>query len=140
MTVGIVLLTHCPLAGGLLRVAADLLGSYPDGVEILEVVNDTPCDILITEGLRCLAEVDQGEGVLILTDLFGATPANVAKELLAQHPQARVLTGLNLPMLLRALNYAHLALDEVTEKACAGGRDGVRLCAAATPSPVSCRG
>jgi mannose PTS system EIIA component len=135
MTVGILLLTHCPLAGGLLRVAADVLGSYPVGVEILEVINDTPCDKLIAEGLRCIAQVEQGDGVLLLTDLFGATPANVAKELLAHHAQLRVITGLNLPMLLRALNYAHLDLDAVTEKAAAGGRDGVRLCA---PQSLSC--
>ena len=130
MTVGIVLITHCPLAGGLLRVAADVLGTYPGNVETLEVINDTPCETLIVEGLRCIAEVDQGAGVLILTDLLGATPANVALRLLEQREQVRVLTGVNLPMLLRALNYAHLTLDAVTEKANAGGRDGVRLCAA----------
>ncbi|MBV5310059.1 PTS sugar transporter subunit IIA [Chromatium okenii] len=132
MTVGIVLITHCPLAGGLLRVAADVLGTYPSNVETVEVINDTPCETLIAEGLRCLTEVDQGDGVLILTDLFGATPANVALQLLAQREQVRVLTGINLPMLLRALNYAHLTLDAVSEKACAGGRDGVRLCATTT--------
>ncbi|MBK1693489.1 PTS fructose transporter subunit IIA [Chromatium weissei] len=129
MTVGIVLITHCPLAGGLLRVAADVLGTYPSNVEMLEVINDTPCETLIAEGLRCMTEVDQGDGVLILTDLFGATPANVALRLLEQREHVRVLTGINLPMLLRALNYAHLTLDAVSEKACAGGREGVRLCA-----------
>jgi PTS system ascorbate-specific IIA component len=130
MSVGLLLITHSPLAGNLLRVATDILGACPPGVEALEVINDTPCEELIAEGLLRAARLDQGDGVLILTDLFGSTPANVAMVLLERCAQARVLAGVNLPMLLRALNYASQDLDVVAEKAMQGGRDGVRLCSA----------
>lgn len=128
MSVGILLLTHRPFAADLLRIASDILGGRPADTEVLEVVNDTPREWLIAESLRLADHLDVGDGVLVLTDLFGATPANVALKLCAQRPRTRVLAGLNLPMLLRALNYAELDLDTVTDKALEGGRDGVRVC------------
>ena len=131
MSVGLLLITHRPLAGDLLGVATEILGSRPPGIEVLEVINDTPCEDLVAAGLRCAVRLDQGDGVLILTDLFGATPANVALVLLERLERARVLAGVNLPMLLRALNYAALDLETVAEKAAQGARDGIRLCVAA---------
>ncbi len=128
MSVGLLLITHRPLAGDLLRVATDILGACPPGIEALDVINDTPREDLVAEALRHAARLDQGDGVLVLTDLFGATPANVAMVLLERRDQVRVLAGVNLPMLLRALNYAALDLDKVADKAMHGGRDGVRLC------------
>lgn len=128
MSVGVLLITHSPLAGDLLRIAGEILGTVPAGVEGIEVVNDTPREDLIEECLRCLDRLDEGDGVLILSDLFGSTPSNVAKSLLERRPNVRVLTGVNVPMLLRTLNYAALDLDSVAEKALEGGRDGVRLC------------
>lgn len=128
MNIGLLLMTHRPLARDLLRVATEILGTCPRGIEVLEVINDTPCEKLLAEGLRCVARLDQGAGVLILTDLYGATPSNVALALVAQREQTRMLAGVNLPMLLRALNYAMLDLDTVTAKALAGGRDGICLC------------
>lgn len=128
MSVGVLIMTHRPLAGDLLQIASEILGGPPPGVEALEVINDTPRERLIVDALGGVARLDQGDGVLLLTDLYGATPANVAVALLDQQPQLRVLAGVNLPMLLRALNYAHLELDAVVEKALQGGRDGVRVC------------
>ncbi len=128
MTVGLLLITHCPLAGNLLDVATEILGACPPGVETLEVINDTPCERLIAEALHCVERLEQGDGVLVLTDLYGSTPANVAMALLEHRAGLRVLSGLNLPMLLRALNYAALSLDTVADKAMQGGQDGVRLC------------
>lgn len=129
MSVGLLLIAHRPLAGDLLCVATEILGVSPPGIEALEVINDTPCEDLVAEGLLRAARLDQGDGVLVLTDLYGSTPANVAMVLLQRREQVRVLAGVNLPMLLRALNYATLDLDGVAEKALQGGRDGVRLCA-----------
>nr|WP_206171455.1 PTS fructose transporter subunit IIA [Thiorhodococcus mannitoliphagus] len=122
------ILTHSPLAGDLLRIASDILGGRPANAEILEVVNDTPCESLVDQSLRLADHLDQGDGVLILTDVYGATPANVALTLNERHPRSRVLAGVNLPMLLRALNYAQLDLDTVVDRALEGGRNGVRLC------------
>ncbi|EXJ16388.1 PTS sugar transporter subunit IIA [Imhoffiella purpurea] len=128
MSVGLLIITHRPLAGDLLRIAGEILGGSPPGVEAFEVVNDTPCEQLVAEGLRRIDRLEQGDGVLVLTDLFGSTPANVATSLQNLRANVRVLTGVNLPMLLRTLNYAALDLETVAEKALQGGRDGVRLC------------
>lgn len=131
MSVGLLLITHRPLAGDLLAVAIEILGSRPPGIEALDVINDSPCEDLVAAALGCAARLDQGDGVLILTDLFGATPANVALVLLERLERARVLAGVNLPMLLRALNYAALDLETVAEKAAQGAHDSIRLCVAA---------
>jgi mannose PTS system EIIA component len=128
VSVGILLVTHRPLAGDLLRIAAEILGRTPPGVACCEVINDTPPDEILTRCRHLAATIDQGEGVLVLTDLYGATPSNVAQALADSRARARVVSGLNLPMLLRTLNYAALDLDSLVEKALSGGRDGVRPC------------
>ena len=69
-----------------------------------------------------------GSGVLVLTDLYGATPCNIASSLL-KHPDVRLISGVNLAMVLRILNYSTLSLDEMAAKAIEGGKDGVILCA-----------
>ena len=129
MSVGLLMITHRPFGADLLRVATAILGGRPPGVEAMDVVNDVPCEILTTQASERLDRLDAGQGVLILTDLYGSTPANVSVSLLAIHERLRVIAGLNLPMLLRALTYASLDLDAVAEKALQGGRDGVVLCA-----------
>lgn len=122
------MITHQPFGADLLRVATAILGGRPPGVEAMEVVNDVPCEVLTAEAAERIERLDAGAGVLILTDLYGSTPANVAVSMLAIHECSRVIAGLNLPMLLRALTYASLDLDDVAEKALQGGRDGVLLC------------
>ena len=129
MSIGLLLITHRPLGADLLRVATAIFGTCPTRAEALEVENDSPGDIVRAEAERLAASLDTGDGVLVLTDIYGATPARVAATLLAR-PGRRLLAGVNLPMVVRALNYAGLDLDTVAERALAGGRDGVRSCCA----------
>ena len=68
--------------------------------------------------------LDHGAGVLILTDLYGATPSNIAHRLVEENKTV-VVTGLNLSMLMRVLNYPNLSLEELVDKACRGGGEGV---------------
>ncbi len=128
MSVTLLMITHQPFGADLLRVATAILGARPQGVEAMEIVNDVSCEILIADATQRLERLDEGDGVLVMTDLYGSTPANVAVALLAQHERLRVIAGLNLPMLLRAITYASLDLDGVADKALQGGRDGVLLC------------
>ncbi|MBK1643492.1 PTS fructose transporter subunit IIA [Thiocapsa imhoffii] len=128
MSVGLLLITHQPFGGDLLRIATSILGALPPGIAAMEVVNDVPCDCLLAEAREHLRHLDTGSGVLVMTDLFGATPANVAVTLLSHEERVQVLAGLNLPMLLRAWTYCSSDLDTVTEKALQGGRDGVLRC------------
>jgi PTS system ascorbate-specific IIA component len=122
------MITHQPFGDDLLRVATSILGSTPPGVEAMGVVNDTSPEAILQDADARLARLDKGDGVLILTDIYGSTPANIAVAMLATHERLRVVAGLNLPMLLRALTYASLDLDAVADKALQGGRDGVVLC------------
>jgi len=72
-----------------------------------------------------LRKVDGGHGVLVLTDLYGATPSNIAAKLARLGTPVRRVSALSLPMLLRVMNYADLPLDELPAIAAAGARNGV---------------
>jgi len=75
-----------------------------------------------------LASVNDGSGVLVLTDMYGSTPSNIANSF-KQQTDIQVIAGVNLPMFIRILNYPDLSLSEMTEKALSGGHDGIILCA-----------
>lgn len=84
---------------------------------------DDPKDLLPL-ARQLLALVDKGEGVLILTDIYGATPSNLAAKLL-DSGRVEGLAGVNLPMLLRAISYRDKGMDTLLARATGGGRDGV---------------
>ncbi|MEW6647726.1 MAG: PTS fructose transporter subunit IIA [Pseudomonadota bacterium] len=126
--VGVLLITHDPL-GHVLRSTADaILGHCPLPVQVLTVPLDSDPDLTAAEARRLATALDRGAGVLVLTDLYGSTPGNIACRLL-EWEQVRVVSGVNLPMLLKVCNYHTLALDELAEKAATGGRNGIMLCA-----------
>ncbi|MGE5152800.1 MAG: PTS sugar transporter subunit IIA [Bdellovibrio bacteriovorus] len=129
MSVGVLLITHGSLGSELLRIATGIFGTCPTRADALEVENDAPCDPLLEEAQRRVNGLDEGDGVLVLTDFYGSTPANLAVDLGQRHPRVRVLAGVNLPMLVRALSYASLDLDQTADKALQGGREGVLRCA-----------
>jgi len=109
-----------------------MLGSCPLAAIALSVtVQDDP-DRLRDEARRCAERLDDGSGVLVLTDLFGSTPANIANALKGRE-RVRVLAGVNLPMVVRVLNYAGLELPSLAEKALSGGHDGVMNCPGGAP-------
>lgn len=128
MTVGVLLVTHRALGRDLIAIATRIYGTCPAPLDCLEVPYEASGTQMIAEGERLADALDQGDGVLVLTDLYGSTPANLAVALIPRHPRLRVLSGVNLPMLVRALNYCALDLEQVAEKALTGGRDGVILC------------
>ena len=80
----------------------------------------------VARALRMREQLDTEAGVLVLSDLAGSTPGNVA-ERVARQGRVRVVTGINLPMLMRVFNYPGLDLDALARKALEGGRDGVSL-------------
>jgi len=125
--VGALLITHDPL-GHVLRSTADaILGHCPLPLEVLTVPLDSDPEQTAAEARRLATALDKGAGVLVLTDLYGSTPGNIACRLL-EWPQVRVVSGINLPMLLKVCNYYMLPLDELAAKAASGGRDGIMLC------------
>ncbi len=127
MTVGLLIVTHNRIGSELLDTATNMLGICPLATLVLPVTPDTDPDRTCAAARRMVRDLDQGEGVLILTDVYGSTPSNIASRL-REHERVRVVAGVNLPMLIRILNYPRLELDELAEKALSGGRDGVLLC------------
>ena len=82
---------------------------------------------LLEQARRTCEKLDQGDGVLVLTDMFGSTPSNIANRLLGEST-IQVVAGINLPMLVRVLNYPSLNLHKMVNKALSGGHDGILLC------------
>ncbi len=133
MSVGLLLITHHELGKALLNTAVGTLGHNPFCSATLSVARELEPEVFNARATRLVNEIDSGDGVLVLTDMYGSTPGNIACCLRNDHRIA-VVAGVNLPMLLRIFNYAQLDLDELTEKALSGGRDGVIHCPNRCPS------
>lgn len=120
--VGILLITHNGLGDSLIDCIRHVMGSVPSHVKALSVLaSDDP--ILKEEEARALvAQLDEGQGVLILSDVYGATPCNIAQRLnVPGHVEG--VAGVNLPMLMRVACYANKPLDEQVQRALDGGRE-----------------
>jgi PTS system ascorbate-specific IIA component len=91
----------------------------------MDVAPDADIGSAVEQAGVLLREVDRGQGVLVLTDVIGATPGNVATQL-AQPGRVAVVSGVNMPMLLRSLCYGDSSLEELVAKATAGGVNGVQ--------------
>ena len=125
MAVGILLVTHPGIGPALIAVATRLLRQLPLKTEAFEMPFDADPDALLPAASAALRRVDDGQGVLVLTDLYGATPSNLAAQLARLGTPVRRVSALNLPMLLRVMNYSELDLDELPAVAAAGARNGV---------------
>ena len=122
--IGLFLITHGSLGEALIQCACHVLNRRPQQIIQLGVTaQDDPLDVMPL-AREMLKLVDSGAGVLILTDIFGATPSNIALKLL-QPRQVEGIAGVNLPMLLRALNYREKNMTTLLTKTIGGGRDGV---------------
>ena len=124
MKVGILLITHDRIGTVMLRTAIDVLGICPLSTSTLAASPGCDPERILQDARQAAQALDSGDGVLVLTDLYGATPSNIACQLHSSH-EVRVVAGLNLPMLIRVLNYPDLDLEELRLKALSGGRDGV---------------
>jgi PTS system ascorbate-specific IIA component len=126
--VGLLIIAHAPLASALAQCASHVYACDPARVEdklrILDVPAGADVAVTVARARELLAEIDDGNGVLVLTDAFGATPGNVATQL-SSPPRVSVVAGVNLPMLLRTLCYRDGKLADTVEKAIAGGTQGV---------------
>ena len=125
MSVGILLLTHSGLGTALIAAAHGVVGSLPLRVQAVEFANGDDVDGYAHRAAKQMRELDTGAGVLLLTDLYGSTPSNVAARLTTQGTTVRRVAGINLPMLLRVLNYADQSLPELALTAASGARNGV---------------
>ena len=127
MSVGVLLVTHGKLGHFMLDCMRDMIGSLPLVVDVLEVRRVQSHQVLIKQGSKMIERLDSGDGVLMMTDAFGSTPSNIANKLAAAHGSP-VVSGVNLPMLVRVFNYPRAPLDEMARLAVEGGQRGIILC------------
>jgi PTS system ascorbate-specific IIA component len=137
----ILIIGHAPLAHALRQCA---LHVFPDCAPLLSAIdvqpNLSPEETLATARIAMaqLTQLPQVKGVLVLTDIFGATPSNVAQKLV-DGVTSRLITGVNLPMLLRSVSYRHEPLDALVARAVVGGTQGVMQVAITAPQNQSRR-
>ena len=123
MNVGILIITHSDIGKQMLLTATSVYGTNPFRVELLSVDNfDQPNDV-IQLGQKYVNFLDKGNGVLILTDIIGTTPSNIAKSI--KHRNIKVVAGLNLSMILNVFNYPKFSLEKLADKAIEGGIVGI---------------
>ncbi len=124
MACGILLVTHPGIGPSILAVATDLLRQLPLRTEAFEVPLDADLESLLPQASAALRRVDGGDGVLVLTDLYGASPSNLAGQLARLGTPVRRVSALSLPMLMRVMNYSEQGLDQLPATAAAGTRNG----------------
>ena len=129
MTVKVLIITHEEVGNALIKATTQALGELPLPVRIVKVAPDTKPEHLYEQLQQLCKALDPDDGLLVLTDLNGSTPANIAVKL-QNCQQIQVIAGLNLPMLIRVMNYPGLGLSDLVQKAVSCGKDGVMLCPA----------
>ena len=126
--IGVLLVTHGEIGTALLNSASQILGAPPAQVTTLSVWRQDDPDDLILRARELLEQIDAGDGVLVLTDIFGATPGNVVSRLLADD-HVEGVSGVSLPMLLRVLTGRNGSkgsnLRGAVERALSGGSEGL---------------
>jgi mannose PTS system EIIA component len=122
--IGILLITHGTLGESLIHCASHVLNKRPTRLKQLSITaQDDPFNLL-PQARALVKELDDGDGVLILTDMYGGSPANIAAKLIVSG-RIEGVAGVNLPMLIRVLTYRDKSLQMIITKAVSGGCDGV---------------
>ena len=121
--IGILLLTHAPLGAAFIDAATHVFRARPERMEAIDVRADQDTNEVNQLAREAVARLDDGSGVLVITDVMGGTPSNCTLKLCAPG-HVEVIAGISLPMLLRALTYRNDTLDVVVEMALAGGQSG----------------
>ena len=122
--IGILVLTHEDLGDHMIRCASHVVGMQPLQLRHLGVVVQDDPDVVLSRARALVQQLDSGDGVLVLSDMFGATPCNIASRLV-QPGKVECIAGVNLPMLVRVLTYRDEPLPVVIDKGLSGGQSGV---------------
>ncbi len=128
MAIGLLLITHNEIGDALLKTAINTFGGEcPLSAATLAVTNGSDPEQLRLHARQLIGRLDSGMGVLVLTDIYGSTPGNIATSL-TDNCAVSVLAGVNLPMLLKIFNYSQLDLLSLMEKALHGGQESIIMC------------
>ena len=122
--ISILLITHGELGKSLIECATHVLGDKPLFLESLSIENDCTHESMFRQISERINLLDQGDGVLILTDIFGATPCNIITKII-KPGKVSAIAGVNLSMLIRTINYRNEPFDSLISKAIQGAQDGI---------------
>ena len=128
---GLLIIAHAPLASAMLQCVSHVFTESAQGIAALDVQPNMPPEETLAQA-RILMDQLNCPQVLVLTDIFGATPCNVAQKLV-DGVDSRLIAGLNLPMLLRAVSYRHEPLEALVARALSGASQGVMQVAITAP-------
>jgi mannose/fructose-specific phosphotransferase system component IIA len=125
MSIALIFITHEGIASNLLTVGESIIQKPNQNIAFSEVPMDESVESVITDTEDKLLQLDIDEGIIFITDIFGSTPSNIAHEL-ARKYSAPLLSGVNLPMVIRLLGYRDLSVNGLLEKAQDGAIQGIR--------------
>jgi len=128
---GILIIAHAPLASALRQCVAHVFTDQPEAIAALDVQPNTPPEETLAQARIMLAQLGTSHA-LVLADVFGATPCNVAQKLV-DGVHSKLITGVNVPMLLRTLSYRNESLDALVARALMGATQGVMQVAITAP-------
>jgi PTS system ascorbate-specific IIA component len=126
--IGILIIAHAPLASALQEFTRHVYGEVPARLKALDVMAHEDAKLTLERAIEAAQSIISDKGLLVLTDIMGATPANVASRLANMEEfegRVRVIAGVNLPMLMRAIAYRVESLDSASQKAMHGGQQGI---------------
>ncbi len=132
--IGIIVVAHAPLSTAMVDCVCHVLGAHPDRLIAIDALPDEPVGDLVVRVSHAAMHLSDEDGIVFLTDLFGATPSNAVVQAVGEQIDvpSLVVSGCNVPMLLRALTYRDQSLQSVGEKIIMGGRNGI-VSTASTP-------
>jgi PTS system ascorbate-specific IIA component len=122
--IGILIISHGTLGEALIHCASHVLNKHPTRLKQIGITTQDDPLQLLPQARTMVKELDEGDGVLILSDMYGGSPANIAGKLLIPG-KVEGVAGVNLPMLIRVLTYRDKSLQTIVTKAVSGGCDGV---------------
>ncbi|MCW8930156.1 MAG: PTS fructose transporter subunit IIA [Gammaproteobacteria bacterium] len=127
MGVTLLLITHDDIGSSLLSTATNMMGISPLVCKNLKITSEMDIEQGYAQAVKLCETIEENDELLIATDIYGSTPSNIAIKLTenTSKTQRLIITGINLPMLVRIMNYAHLSLFELATKACSTASDSI---------------
>ena len=122
--IGVLIVAHDSLGDSLVKAVTHVLGAHPAQFEVMSVAATDDPLVLLPTARAAVDRLDTGDGVVVFSDIFGATPSNLAGKLV-KPGHVELITGVNLPMLVRAFTYRTRGMDTLVKKAISGGCEGV---------------
>ena len=126
MSIAIFLITHEGIASNLLNIGKSIIQKPIDNFSFIEVPMDTAVEEIIKDVENNISELNLDDGIIFVTDVYGSTPANIAKQLATKY-KTSLISGVNLPMIIRLLNYRDEKKESLLQKALDGACQGIHI-------------